>query len=271
MSGPNPERVETPYLRGIPEPTSGPLWAGFGVTMVFAGLVTHWTVSLLGAVCAVAGFIAWAKSCFPEESLEALAKGSEVVEPAPALERKAPAHRVMLPESIHPYRSGVWGGLAGGIGMAVVAVAWGVLREGSVWLPINLLAGVFVPSVDAADTAALKAFQPGLFAIATGIHLVACVFIGLLYAVSLPMMPRRPLLLGGVLGPVLWTGMLYATIGIVNPALERYVSWPWFFVSQAAFGVVCGRVVSRSKRIPTMAGWSVAERMAVERGGEEGR
>jgi hypothetical protein len=266
MSGQPSEPVETPYLRGIPEPTSGPLWAGFGVTMVFAGLVTHWTVSLLGAVCAAAGFVVWAKSCFPQEALEALPKGSEIVEPAPALAAKAPAHRVLMPEAIHPYRSGVWGGLAGGVGMAAVAVAWGVLREGSLWLPINLLAGVFVPSVDAADTAALKAFQPGLFAIATLIHLVACVFIGLLYAVSLPMMPRRPLLLGGVLGPVLWTGLLYATIGIVNPALERFVSWPWFFVSQAAFGVVCGRVVSRSKRIPTMASWSVSERMGVEHG-----
>ena len=265
MSGNGPERVETPYLRGIPEPTSGPLWAGFGVTMLFAGLVTHWSVSLLGAVCSVAGFIVWAKACFPQESLEELPKGSEAVEPAPALVRKAPEGRMLLPAAIHPYRSGVRGGLVGGVAMAIVAVAWGLLREQSVWLPINLLAGVFVPSVDAADAVALKAFQPGLFAIACGIHLVACVFVGLLYTVSLPMMPSRPLLLGGVLGPVLWTGMLYATIGIVNPALERWVSWPWFFVSQAAFGFTCGMVVSRSRRIPTMAGWSVAERMGVER------
>lgn len=271
MSGQPSEPVETPYLRGIPEPTSGPLWAGFGTTMVFAGLVTHWTVSLLGAVCAVAGFVVWAKSCFPQEAVEALPKGSEIVEPPPVLAAKAPEGRVLLPVAIHPYRSGVWGGLVGGVAMAAVAVAWGLLREHSAWLPINLLAGVFVPSVDAADEVALKAFQPGLFAIACGIHAVACVFIGLLYAVTLPMMASRPLLLGGVLGPVLWTGMLYATIGIVNPALERFVSWPWFFLSQAAFGFVCGIVVSRSKRIPTMASWSVAERMGVERGEGGGR
>ena len=70
--------------------------------------------------------------------------------------------------------------------------------------------------------------------------------------------------MGGVLGPVLWTGLLYATIGIVNPALERFISWPWFFASQVAFGFVCGAVVSRSRRIRTMAGWSVAERLGIE-------
>jgi hypothetical protein len=79
------------------------------------------------------------------------------------------------------------------------------------------------------------------------------------------MMPSRPLLFGGVISPVLWTGMLYATIGIVNPALEKFVSWPWFFASQAAFGFVCGIVVSRSKKISTMTGLTIAERLGVER------
>jgi hypothetical protein len=264
MSG-TPERVETPYLRGIPLPTSGPLWAGFGVTLVFAGLVTHWTVSVVGLASAAAGFVVWALACFPEESLEELPKGSEAVDPAPKLERRASAERVVLPAEMHPYRSGVRGGLIGGVAMAAVSVAWGVLREGSMWLPINLLAGVFLPSVNAEDAQALKAFQPGVFAVACGIHLVASVFIGLLYTVTLPMMPRRPLLMGGLLGPILWTGILYATIGIVNPALERFVSWPWFFVSQVAFGLVCGVVVSRSRRIRTMAGWSVADRLGLER------
>jgi hypothetical protein len=149
--------------------------------------------------------------------------------------------------------------------LAIAAVAWGLLREGSVWLPINLLAGVFVPSVDAENVAMLKSFQPGIFAVACGIHLVTCTFVGLLYAVCLPMMPSRPLLFGGVISPVLWTGMLYATIGIVNPALEKFVSWPWFFASQAAFGFVCGIVVSRSKKISTMTGLTIAERLGVER------
>lgn len=267
MSEPSHEPVSVPYLRGVPEPTAGPLWAGFGVTLMFATLVTHWIVGLVGAVCAVAGFVAWVRSCFPEERLETLPEGSHMVQAPPALHAKGREARVMLPATMHPYRAGLWGGLAGGVGMAAVAVAWGVARHASVWLPINLLAGVFVPSVGQQSLEALSAFQPGLFALACGIHLVACLFVGLLYTVSLPMMPNRPLLMGGVLGPVLWTGMLYASIGIVNPALERFVSWPWFFASQVAFGLVCGRVVARARRIDTMTGLPLEERLGVERGG----
>ncbi len=258
-------KSEMPYLRGIPQPTAGPFWAGLGVTLVFAGLVTHPLVSLTGVACSVAGFVIWARSCFPMESLEELPKGAETVAPPPALDRKAPATRALLPAQIHPYRAGLRGGLFGGVAMALVACAWGVLKHGSVWMPINLLAGVFVPSVGSMDAQALGAMQPGLLAVACAIHLVASLFIGLLYTVSLPMMPTRPLLMGGVLGPVLWTGLLYATIGIVNPALERFISWPWFFASQAAFGFVCGVVVARSRRIPTMAAWSLSERLGVER------
>jgi hypothetical protein len=265
------ERTDTPYLRGIPLPTSGPFWAGLGVTLVFAGLVTHVSVSAVGAVCAVAGFVAWARACFPMEALEELPKGSELVQPPPALDHRAPSVRQVFPPQIHPYRAGLRGGLVGGVAMALVAVGWGLARHGSVWMPINLLAGVFVPSVGTMSAEALGAMQPGLFAIACAIHVVACLFIGLLYTVSLPMMPSRPLLLGGVLGPILWTGLLYATIGIVNPALERFISWPWFFLSQAAFGFTCGVVVSRSRRIPTMASWSLSERMGVERSEGGGR
>ena len=267
MSDPRDEPTPVPYLRGVPEPTSGPLWAGFGMTMVFAGLVTHWTVSVVGAVAAFAGFVAWARTCFPLERLEPLPAGSDLPSPAPVLQPRSHRERVMLPAAMHPYRAGVRGGLVGGVAMAAVAVAWGLLKHGSVWLPINLLAGVFIPSIGQQSLEALSAFQPAVFAIACGIHLAACVFVGLLYTVSLPMMPRRPLLMGGVLGPVLWTGMLYASIGIVNPALERFVSWPWFFASQVAFGLVCGLVVSRGRRIDTMTGLPIEERMGVERGG----
>ncbi len=264
---PEHDRVSVPYARGVPLPTSGPLWAGFGVTMMFAGLVTNWLVSVVGLVSAAAGFVAWARACFPEEAVEALPPGAEVPLPAPALERRREQARSALPGTMHPYRAGIRGGLAGGVAMAAAAVAWGLARHGSVWMPINLLAGVFLPSVSAESAEQLKAFQGGVFAVAVVIHAVACVFVGLLFTVSLPMMPRRPLLLGGVISPALWTGLLYATIGIVNPALERYVEWSWFFASQVAFGVVCGLVVSRSRRIDTMTGLPIADRLDVERHG----
>lgn len=264
---PEADRGSVPYARGIPLPTSGPLWAGFGVTMMFAGLVTNWIVSAVGLVSAAAGFVAWARACFPDEAIEPLPEGAEVPLPAPMLEPRREHTRPATPGSMHPYRSGIHGGLAGGVAMAAAAVAWGLVRHGSVWMPVNLLAGVFLPSVSAESVEQLKSFQGGVFAVALAIHAVACVFVGLLFTVSLPMMPRRPLLLGGVISPVLWTGLLYATIGIVNPALERYVEWSWFFASQVAFGVVCGLVVSRSRRIDTMTGLPIADRLGVERHG----
>ena len=267
MSDPRDEPWSVPYLRGVPEPTAGPLWAGFGVTLLFATPVTHWIVGLVGLACAAAGFVAWARACFPDERLEPLAPGADQPLPPPVLHAAERHTRVMLPATMHPYRAGLRGGLVGGAAMAVVASAWGLLKHGSAWLPINLLAGVFTPSVGERSLEALQGFDAGLFAIACGIHLVTCLFVGLLYTVTLPMMPSRPLLMGGVLGPLLWTGLLYASIGIVNPALERFISWPWFFASQVAFGLACGLVVSRARRIDTMTGMPLEERMGVERGG----
>jgi hypothetical protein len=29
----------------------------------------------------------------------------------------------------------------------------------------------------------------------------------------LPMFPRRPILLGGIIAPVMWTGLLYSVLG----------------------------------------------------------
>ena len=43
--------------------------------------------------------------------------------------------------------------------------------------------------------------------------------VGLLYGAMLPMWPKRPILLGGIVAPVLWTGLLHCAMGIVNPFL----------------------------------------------------
>ena len=51
-------------------------------------------------------------------------------------------HRVRLPVEVQPLSAGVKGGLVGGVAMAVVALAYGLLVQGSLWYPINLLAAV---------------------------------------------------------------------------------------------------------------------------------
>jgi hypothetical protein len=65
------------------------------------------------------------------------------------------------------------------------------------------------------------------------------------------MFARRPVLLGGLIAPALWSGLLYSILGILNPLLENHIDWFWFVVSQMAFGIVAGMVVMRQSRAPT--------------------
>ena len=64
----------------------------------------------------------------------------------------------------------------------------------------------------------------------------------------LPMLPRRPILLGGVTTPLIWTGLLHEVIAFVNPLMDERINWWWFAASQVAFGVVAGLVVARQEQ-----------------------
>ena len=54
----------------VPAPTAWPLVLAFGFTLLFAGLVTSLSVSLLGAVLSVAGCVGWFCEVFPHEHEE---------------------------------------------------------------------------------------------------------------------------------------------------------------------------------------------------------
>ncbi len=100
-------------------------------------------------------------------------------------------------------------------------------------------------------TAQIAAFHWQWLLIAIVIHSVTCLLVGLLYGAMLPMLPRHPVLLGGILAPVLWTGILHSFMGIINPALADHIAWGWFLVSQVTYGVAAGIVVARQERVPT--------------------
>ncbi|GDY05729.1 hypothetical protein LBMAG51_05160 [Phycisphaerae bacterium] len=264
-------RIETPYSRAIPQPTSGPIVTALGVAFLGASMVTDYWVLAVGIIVVIFGMVVWFKDIFPDECLEEI--------PAELLAKTGPNYaiagegekveRPLFPAEVHPYRSGVVGGLVGGVAMAIVACMWGIVKHGSVWLPINLLTGAVVPDVGTADLATLEVIHPGWFAIAVGIHLAMSVAVGSLYTTALPMMPRRPIFAGGVLVPVIVTGLVWATLGVVNPALEKYISWPWFIGSQFAFGIACGWWVSRGEMVSTMTGKTLAQRLRIERGGKK--
>ena len=96
------------------------------------------------------------------------------------------------------------------------------------------------------------------------LHLVTSVLVGLLYGAMLPMFARRPILLGGLIAPVLWSGLLYSIMDILNPVLESHIDWFWFIASQIAFGVVAGLVVMRQSRVPTHENVPFAMRAGIE-------
>jgi hypothetical protein len=146
----------------------------------------------------------------------------------------------------------------------VLALAYGLIVQRSLWYPINLLSAVAIPGLEHATVDQLRAFAPSAVVIGTIVHGLISVLVGLLYAVILPMLPRRHMLWGGVIAPLLWTGLVWALLGVVNPILSARVDWPWFVVSQMAFGLAAGFVVSRAQPLATMQTWPLAARAGVE-------
>ena len=172
--------------------------------------------------------------------------------------------RAWLPLEIYPVSAGIKGGLAGSVVMAGLAMLYGLLDQNSIWYPINLLVAGFFPGAVSASTAQIAAFHLSALLIAVPIHLLTSLLVGLLYGAMLPMAPRRPILLGGVVVPVVWSGLLYSTLNIINPVMNQRISWVWFVLSQVGFGIVAGIVVSRQERIRTWQRLPLAVRAGIE-------
>jgi len=159
--------------------------------------------------------------------------------------------RAWLPIETYPVSAGIKGGLAGAVAMAVLACAYGLLKAGSIWYPITFLAAtVYAESLKLGPTQ-LNSFHGDSFAIALVLHGIGSIFVGLLYGAMLPMFARRPIALGGLIAPVLWSGLLYSIMQLLNPLLASHINWFWFIASQIAFGVVAGVVVMRQQRVST--------------------
>ena len=254
----------------VPASTAWPLVLAFGFTLMFAGLLTSMSVSALGVVLAVAGCNGWFREVFPHEHEETVPVVFEelritterrVVERVPVAPQLV---RAWLPIETYPISAGIKGGLAGGVAMAVLACAYGLLKAGSIWYPINLLAATVYAESLKLGPAQLNSFHADSFAIAVGLHGIGSVFVGLLYGAMLPMFARRPIVLGGLIAPVLWSGLLYSTMQILNPLLASHINWIWFMASQIAFGVVAGIVVVRQERVSTRENLPFVVRAGIE-------
>jgi len=267
---------EYPDAVVAPAPTMWPMLAALGVTLVFAGLVTHVVATVVGAVLFVTSAVGWFRSVLPEEA-------TEIVALRPAAERARPAsgstrtvehlepggpqsHRMRLPVEIHPYAAGLRGGIVGGAVMALLACLFGLLDQRSIWYPINLLAASAMPSLAEAPVSRLMQFDATGFVVASIVHGLMSLMVGMLYAMILPMLPRQPILLGGIVAPLLWSAIIWASLGIVNPALNDRIHWGWFVASQVGFGLIAGIVIARSERIRTLQALPIAVRAGIEAG-----
>jgi hypothetical protein len=244
-----------------------------GVTLAFAGMVTVTAIGVVGLGLALVGGVGWWRAVLPTEDVEDVPLRPPEQRPRPIvpiphavehLEVGVAGHRQRLPVAVTPFSAGAVGGVVGGIAMAVVACLYGWLIEHSVWYPINLVAGVLSPSLAAEGPGQLAAFSATNLIVATGVHGALSVLMGTLYAAILPMLPGRTVLWGGLVAPLLWTGLIWSFLGILNPALGQQIAWSWFVASQVAFGVAAGAVVSRFERIPTIQAWPLAARAGIE-------
>jgi hypothetical protein len=260
---------QAPGTVELPAPTAWPIVLAFGFTLVFAGLVTSTSVSLLGAIFIITGCFGWFRDVLPHERHESVPIAER--EPAVATARPQVArvewmtedlHRARLPLEIYPISAGVKGGLAGSVAMAILAVLYGIVSGRGVWYPINLLSAGLFP--ERSTIAQIAVFHWDALIIASIIHIACSLLVGLLYGAALPMFPRRPILLGGVIAPVLWTGLIHSILQALDPVLNQRIDWLWFVLSQIGFGIVAGIVVSRQERIRTWQYLPFAVRAGIE-------
>jgi hypothetical protein len=256
----------------LPAPTSYPIVTALGFSLLVSGILTHYVISILGAMLLVYGCVGWFRDVLPHEEHEDVEV--RVQEVAIASSRKSVAripvdeiHRAQLPVHSFSVLIGLRGGIAGGIAMIVPALAYGLIAQHSLWYPINLLGGAGVAASHNPTMADLRAFHASWFGVAILIHVISCTLIGLLYGAVLPLMPKRPVLLGGILAPLAWTGLLFATLPTINPEMAQHINWWAFLISQLTFGIVAGLVVSRSPYVRTARTLPLALRMGLEGGG----
>jgi hypothetical protein len=253
----------------LPAPTAWPFLMALGLTLVFASLVTSAGLAVLGAVLTIVSVVGWFRAVLPHEAHEQIAVTDETVIIVPSREKVAridvgETHRAQLPLETFPISSGIIGGIAGGIAMVIPAEIYGVIRFHSIWYVVNLLGGAGVGNWVNPTMDQMSHFRLSAFVTANIIQGATTLLVGLLYGAVLPIWPKHPILLGGILAPTAWTGLLHSVMGIVNPFLEQHIDWWSFAAAQVIFGIVAGYVVTKQGRIKRLRQVPLAIRLGVE-------
>jgi hypothetical protein len=253
----------------LPAPTHWPFLMALGVTLVFASLVMSPWIGILGGAMAIVSIVGWFREVLPHEKHEEIPVPMQVIAYVPRYEKVArievsAEHRAQLPLETFPISSGIIGGIAGGIAMVIPAQIYGILRYHSIWYVVNLLGGAGVGDWINPTIEEMRHFRLSAFITANIIQGATTLLVGVLYGALLPLWPKRPILLGGIIAPVLWTGLLHSILGLVNPFLQQRIDWWSFAASQLVFGLVAGYVVKRRGRLKRLAQAPLAVRLGVE-------
>jgi hypothetical protein len=237
--------VLMPTLPEVPRPIA---WGGLLMPILWAG-VSY--VAMYAANPALPGKVSW-----PWFIVSQFVFG--ITMPAVVLGAKR------LPAVL----AGVAGGLVGGAAMAVPALLWAAASGHGLWYPVNLVAGVAVPGLGNLGAAELGTFHAEWFLPAAAFHVILSCGFGVLFALLVPKLPSfpGPIAWGGLVLPLVWTGISYGLMGIVNPVLQGHVSWFWFIASQFIFGVTVALVVLRSGLVPVPPAGHGPDRVAGEGG-----
>jgi hypothetical protein len=253
----------------LPAPTAFPIVLALGLTFAFAGLVTNVGISVLGGVLIVAGCVGWFRQVWPHAHHIAVPVKVQKFRYATVRTKVAhiaidESHRARLPVHTPSVMAGVKGGIAGGVAMIVPATLYSLIAFHSLWYSVNLLGGAGVASWTNPTLAEITHFRLSALITAIIIHAAGSLLVGLLYGAMLPMLPKHPILLGGIIAPVLWTGVLHSALPLINPFLADRIDWRWFVVSQVTFGLVAGWVVSKQIDIRTEQFMPFSVRMGLE-------
>jgi hypothetical protein len=246
----------------VPQATAWPLVLALGIALLGVGFVTNPVFLIVGLVLFVFGLGGWIWQLLPgrghvhESRVEPALRPRPVPEKPGTVSQLLPGmvgYRFQLPLKVHPISAGIKGGIAGGLVMPVPALAYGLISGHGIWFPVNLLAGILVPGISGATDAELEQFHIGAVVLAIFLHAILSITFGLLFGVispTLPPLPGAPVIAGGILMPLLWTGFCYGFMGIINPLMERHVNWHWFIASQLVYGLVMSLVVIRIQKVP---------------------
>ena len=261
----------TPDTVELPAPTAWPIVLAFGVTLVFAGMVTNAAVSVLGAILAVCGYVGWFRDVLPHEKHGIRAGCGDPAarehQPPPGRARRVHAPRPAPGATSARDLSGVGGcerrlGRWGGDGRPGDAVrngerSWHLVSDQPV------VRRILSRDPDHGANRRISTRISLIIASHRSTWSRRC-WSACSTAPRCRCFPVSPILFGGVIAPILWSGLLHSVLEFINPVMNHRIDWPWFVISQIGFGIVAGIVVSRQERIATWQHLPLAVREGME-------